>query len=82
MINHDKSLSILKLAILIDLKKIQKKMFQSSQNVSFDFHAKDEMFFRGNMHYFDRVRGLFRICFPYEEKPRRNWKELLQVSLL
>jgi hypothetical protein len=35
---------------------------------------------RGNMHYFDRVRGLFRICFPYDEKPRRNWMELVQVS--
>ncbi len=33
------------------------------------------------MHYFDRVRGLFRICFPYDEKPKRNWNDFLQVSL-
>ena len=32
------------------------------------------------MHYFDRVRGLFRICFPYDEKPRRNWMEIVQVN--
>jgi hypothetical protein len=23
--------------------------------------------------YFDRVKGIFRVCFPYAEKPKPSW---------
>lgn len=42
---------------------------ESSTNVTFDF---DEQDFKTNLRYFDRVEGLFRICFPMAEKPQRN----------
>jgi hypothetical protein len=34
---------------------------------------------RSNINFYDRVKGLFRICFPYDEKPRKNWRDFFLV---
>jgi hypothetical protein len=30
---------------------------------------------KSNPVYFDRVKGIFRVCFPFTEKPKPNWFE-------
>jgi len=34
---------------------------------------------RSNINFYDRVKGLFRLCFPYDEKPRKNWRDFFLV---
>ncbi len=28
---------------------------------------------KSNALYFDRVKGIFRVCFPYADKPKPSW---------